>query len=316
MPTGGDRRRRGWLAAAGIVAILAAAGLWRSGSRAPAPSSEVRIETPPPAPPASPEPATAACHLGVVVASAAVEVPAEREGTVVGVGVEVGERVPAGHVLAELDTEALRQQLAIERAERRSVEAARAQRAIEVERSAQVRRRREALDDLLSPEEKEAARARHDTAELELDAADAALRSSDARIQRIEQALGRSRIQAPFAGIVAQRYVDAGAWVRPGSPVARLLRDEGTLVRFAVPPAAVPGLTVGRGLIVVTAAAEPSLAAEVERISPEIDAASQMVFVEARLVRADSVLPPVAFGAEVRVWTGSGAPAATCRPPA
>jgi RND family efflux transporter MFP subunit len=273
-----------WVA---LGALLAAGGHWALSAR-PAPE-----EVAAPAADAVPGDAPAAlpgtgaggpeCYLGVVIAREAVDVAAEMEGAVKEMRVRVGDAVERGAEIAALDTVTLRHQLAIERANLASAEAQERRHAIDASQSAQEHQRRLALEGVLSKEEEEAARFRLETAEVMLEAAVAEVTQVEARIDQLESTLERARIRAPFAGTVAQRYLDPGARVSPGTPVVRLLSSGGLLARFAVPPEEAPRVPVATPVRVEVEDLGVALAGVVEHQAPEIDAASQMVFVEARL---------------------------------
>lgn len=207
---------------------------------------------------------TPECYLGVVVAREAVDVAAEMEGVVDEVRVRLGDRVERGGVIAALDTEPLSHQLAIERANLRNAEAQERRHDIEVSQAIHEHKRRLALVGLLSKEEEEAV------------------------------------IRAPFDGTVAQRYLDPGARVSPGTPVARLLSSDGLLARFAVPPEEAGKVPLATPVRVEVEDLGIALDGVVEHHAPEIDAASQMVFVEARLA-APGEPTPLPSGAVARV---------------
>ena len=120
-----------------------------------------------------------------------------------------------------------------------------------------------------------------------------------ARIAQLEARLASSRILAPFDGRVARRYLDAGANAAAGTPVVRLISSQALLSRFAVPPdrASIP---LGAEVRIEIETPRLVLSGSVERVAPEIDAASQMVFVEA-LISDTSQELNVTSGALARV---------------
>ena len=226
------------------------------------------------------------CYLGVVVARETVDVAAETGGLVERLFVRVGDRVEPGQVLAALDTRQLRHQLEIERAVLEGARASVVERQLTRERAAQEHERRSALEGLLSREEAENSRYQLDKAAAELEAAQAELERVKANLARIEDDLERSQIRAPFQGTVAHRYLDSGAVVASGTRVLRLISSAELLVRFAVPPEEVTALPLGTPLRLEIENLGAVLEATVAHRAPEIDAASQMVFVEADLTVA------------------------------
>ncbi len=253
------------------------------------------------------------CYLGVVVAREAVDVATEAAGHLERIEVRIGDRVAQGDVVALLDTQAVDYQLAIERANLRSAEAQQRRQALEADRSAQEHHRRLALEGLLSREEEEAAAFRHQTAAVALEEAAAEVARVEARIAELEGTLERSRMRAPFAATVARRYLDAGARVAAGTPVVRLISSGNLLVRFAVPPEGASAVAVGAAVRVEVEEPALTLGGVVEQLSPEIDAGSQMLFVEARLEAKAGAAAAVPSGAAARVSRAAAGTAASCR---
>jgi multidrug efflux pump subunit AcrA (membrane-fusion protein) len=104
---------------------------------------------------------------------------------------------------------------------------------------------------------------------------------------------------APFAGQVAIRYLDAGAMLSAGHAVVRIVGGAALRLRFAVvpeqAPRVVPG-TIVRARIDTVAALVPAV---VRQVSPALDPASGLLFVEAELQA----------GAEVSATLRPGLPA-------
>lgn len=223
------------------------------------------------------------CHLGVVLAQETVDVASEIDGNLREVTVRVGEPVTRGQVIAALDTTSLGHQLAIERATLRTAVADRRRQEIETGRTQQEHQRRLALQGLLSKEEEEKARFQAETASAMFEAAEAEVARVEARIAQLETQFERSEIRAPFDAIVSQRYLDPGAVVRPGAPILRLISAEGLLTRFAVRPEEASSVPIGTPVRVEVELLGLALRGTVEHLAPEIDAASQRIFVEARI---------------------------------
>lgn len=257
---------------------------------------------------------TASCYVGVVLAEETVDLAAEAEGQLRQVEARVGDRVQAGEVIASLDTTSLRHQLTIERATLRSSQAEMRRQRIDVGRAKQEHRRRLALEGLLSQEEEEKARFQAETAGALFEAAEAEVQRVEARIAQLETRLQRSQIRAPFNGTVAQRYLDPGAVVGPGTPILRLISGESLLARFAIEPEDIDALGIGTAVRVEVETLDLSLDGIVEHLAPEIDAASQLLFVEAR-IHADS-LPeaslPSGAAARIAIRQPGGAPLPSC----
>lgn len=246
----------------------------------------------------------AGCYLGVLLPSESVEVMAAVAGQVDRVAVRPGDAVARGALLAAVAADRLPHELAIARTglarARSDLDVAE----IAVRRAEREHRRRLDLGELLSREAVEEAAFELEAATRRRDGAAADLAAVRADLARLDGELARSAVRAPFAGTVAARHVDPGRVVAAGEPLVRLIGDGEARVRFAVPPAEAGRLEPGLPLRVEAAGAAASVRAELERMAPEIDAASQMVFAEARL--AGTAAPPPGTVVRVSPW-GSGA---------
>lgn len=308
------------------VVLTAMAGLWLRSSQ-PSPAEDVPVPTstaagdapfaPTPLVPRSGDGTGApGCHLGVVLAQETVDVASEIEGQLQEVNVRVGDAVARGRVIAALDTASLGHQLSIERATLRTAEAERRRQDIETGRAKQEHQRRLALEGLLSKEDEEKARFQAQTAAAMFEATEAEVSRVEARIAQLETRLRRSEIRAPFDAVVSQRYLDPGAVVRPGAPILRLISAEGLLTRFAVRPQEASTVPVGTAVRVEVETLGIALDGVVEHVAPEIDGASQRIFVEARIdgssLTGDGETPPLPSGAAARVTVvGDGRSAAS-----
>jgi multidrug resistance efflux pump len=195
----------------------------------------------------------------------------------------------------------LHHQLTIERATLRNAEAEQRRQGIEVGRAKQEHRRRLALEGLLSQEEEEKARFQAETAGALFEAAEAEVSRVEARIAQLETRLQRSQMRAPFDGTVAQRYLDPGTIVGPGTPILRLISGDRLLSRFAIPPEEVDSVATGTSVRVEVDHLGLSLVGVVEHLAPEIDAASQLLFVEARITDGAPGVAAIPSGAAARV---------------
>jgi membrane fusion protein (multidrug efflux system) len=85
------------------------------------------------------------------------------------------------------------------------------------------------------------------------------------------------------------RYVDPGGIVGTNTPIVRLISANDFIVRFAVPESQVAAVAIGaRVRVVVRSQQRAWLHGIVDKVAPEIDAASRMLFLEAHLAGTDA----------------------------
>lgn len=299
-----------WSSAPGTEALEPGAQAPVADSR-PADSSADRPQASPGDGAAAPRPE---CYLGVVLARDASDVTADADGILEEVRVRVGDRVERGAVIARLDTVVLGQQLDSERANLRRAEAHLRRVEVEADQSEQENERRLALDreGLLSQEDKETARFDREKAQADLEAARAETAQAEARVRQLETSLARAEIRAPFDGTVAQRYLDPGARASPALPVVRLISSGSLIARFAVPPEETARVPVETEVRVEVESMGRAFPGTVEHLAPEVDAAAQMVFVEAGLEVARPLTSEISSGAVARVSVAAAGTAPTC----
>lgn len=225
--------------------------------------------------------------VGVIFPRESVDVSPKAAGRLRAVHVHLGERVSRGKVLASLDTTTLRSELAIARATVRGAAAQEKRAAIEVEQATRKLEHSRILAGervrAISSEDLARAGADAQLARSALDAARARTAEQRAQVARLRTEVGTAEIQAPFDGVVAARYADAGAFVGAGSPVLRIVRGDELWVRFAVSEDRLDRVAVGRQVDVVVPATGGRASATVQHIAPEVDSAARMFFVEARI---------------------------------
>lgn len=275
---------------AAFIAALALALLGCAEPPAPRPAAEARPLAPLPTgtPPAPPTP-----WIGVVAPAAAVDVAPRFDGALAAVAVRAGDVVAAGDVLAVLDDRPLREELTAARAAAREASAAARRATVEVERARHrlgVEERGLAAGTSSQATVDEAGFAVR-AAEAASAMARAAVAEAAARVERARSRLDETSLRAPFGGTVAARYHDVGAAVGPPRPVARIVGAGGLRLRFAVRPDEVARVAPGTHVVADLGSAAP-VAAVVERVAPEVDQASQLVFVDAALRATDQPLTP------------------------
>lgn len=185
--------------------------------------------------------------IGRVVAQHSSRIAAQVAGAVRKVHADVGDRVEAGAVIAELDTDTKRAEADVLYAQ---LETARAE-----FQTAQIQLTlaRQELDRQQRLEKSGAfSKSRFETAqqevlkaqsEIERTRAVMATRRASARVLELE--IARARIKAPFAGVVVERMTDSGNYLRIGDPVVKILSDEQLEIEAEVPSLRIAGLKAG-----------------------------------------------------------------------
>jgi RND family efflux transporter MFP subunit len=264
-----------WLPA-GIVGAIAGGGLLGVLTRPPAAkpivaspaSSSSAVARPSAAPPD---------FLGVVLSGAAVDLAPKVEGRVALVRVKPGDKVARNTVVAELDVRAIHQSLALAESALADAE--------------QRLARRSSLEaGVLSQEE--------------LSNAKVLVLERRTRVEELRAALTDAKLRAPFDGVVAARYLDAGAMAGPARPVVRILGSDQPRVRFAIPEAQAGRVHVGEPASVQVKTLDRPLAALVESVTPEIDPAARSIFAVARVVAPPGTAERLSAGLLASVRTG------------
>lgn len=243
--------------------------------------------------------------LGVVLARESVDVAAQLDGRLTSVRVRLGDRVRKGQLLATLDARALRSERAVALAALQAAHVDEERAAIELEQSrARLDRMRPLAEEgtpAISGDELERASYQEKLAASRLRAARAQAAERRAQAHSASTRHAEAEIRAPFDGVVAARYVDPGARIASGTPIVRVLGEGELRVRFAVPAERQAELAIGGAVRVRV----PELAAELpgalEKLAPEVDAASRMIIAEARIDVPEPLRGQVLAGRSARV---------------
>ena len=118
----------------------------------------------------------------------------------------------------------------------------------------------------------------------DLDDAAAALKVADANLALAKARFDKTRITAPFEGIIGARKVSVGTFLRAGQPVADLANIDAIRVTFSAPERFLSRLTQGATVAVSTTAFSGNeLRGEIIVIEPMIDPATRSARVLARV---------------------------------
>jgi RND family efflux transporter MFP subunit len=223
---------------------------------------------------------------------------------------DIGDRVHAGQVLAEIDAPELDQQMrqaeaAIEQAQaaaeqaEASLEQGKANRElarITADRSKQLVER--GIAPRQEGDQDQAQLAAHDANVRALEKAIQAQRSNlaavKANLARLQEVQGYRLVKAPFDGVITLRNVDVGALVGAGSTLLYRIAQIGTLRTYVnVPQASVNAVHVGQpAALTVSHLPGRTFRGTVARTANALDPASRTMLVEVDVPNADGALFP------------------------
>lgn len=211
--------------------------------------------------------------------------------------VDIGDRVEAGQLLAQIEAPEMAQELDRARATvvqaLAEVDLAKARRelaALSLRRTEALHRRSASTD-----EEVDENRAGLLVAAATVSSAEATLAARRAEVRRLEATYSFLRITAPFRGTITARGFDPGALIAgEGSgqkPLFRIAQDETLKVVFSVPQSHLASIREGQMVrLLVPELAGREFIGKVSRTARAVDAASRTLRVEVDLPNADHVL--------------------------
>jgi membrane fusion protein, multidrug efflux system len=205
--------------------------------------------------------------VGSLTAVQGVTVAAELDGKITEVDFEAGANVSAGDVLVRQDTSA-------EEAQLRSAEAN-----VELAR-VNLKRTKELLD-----------KATVSQAQFDSDSANS--KQGSAAVDNIKATIAKKTIKAPFAGRLGIRLVNLGQNLKAGDSIVSLQALDPVFVDFYIPQEQMGQLAVGQTVrLTGDGISGPPVEGKVTAISPDIDASTRNVRVQATVDNAAGHLHP------------------------
>jgi HlyD family secretion protein len=246
--------------------------------------------------------------LSILSVEKAVDVTAQRDGVVLSTESDEGSFVRAGQELARLDDSTIEAELQKAQSDLLvSENNVKYKQAEQQAKNAQLRRQQLLRSSGLSSDaDLEQAQFEAVGAGYELDSWQQEVKSSQAQINELQIEIMKTRISAPFSGVVVRRYVRQGQQVAKNDKCFRVSQLGPLEVEFQVPETAGRRPVSGAPFTLQLAdGAGGAYSARVIRVSPTVDPASDSYDVVGRLT--DSNLTAFRPGMSVRVsW-----PAAT-----
>jgi RND family efflux transporter MFP subunit len=276
--------RRPWLAwaiVAGAAVVIAASFLIGGDDDAGDKPSKKR-PTPVSAEPAKREAFTLRGEYPGELDSDSADISAYFVGRLTAVHVRVGDTVEAGAVIAELDPVDAQQQIAQARAQVKAAAAEEQRVAVEAEAARADFERLRSVPEVVSTQELETARAKADALVATAASAEARRAQAEAQVGVLGKRVVESKVKAPFAGRVAERYADPGAVLAAGDKLIRLVKTAPLHVRFEVPEQDLATIQVGAAVTVTTQIpTDQPVGAKVTGVASEVSRERRVAIVEA-----------------------------------
>jgi RND family efflux transporter MFP subunit len=130
----------------------------------------------------------------------------------------------------------------------------------------------------------------------------------EAELSLAREQLADTQILAPFDGLIQQKQVSPGSYVRVGDPVATVVRTESLRFRGTIPERFALDLSPGQSVQLQIESVKEPVMAEISRISPAVDLTSRSLLFEAVIDNSDARLRSGLF-AEARIVTSAKATA-------
>lgn len=221
------------------------------------------------------------------------DLAANASGRVLSTTVERGEQIKPGQVLAKLDTRALALSAADARAQVESIRAQEEQAKGECEKYEQLKARG-AISDLEYQQKITQCR----TLPLSVQAA-------SARAALAAQNVGDGVIRAPFAGVVTERFVEVGQYVRQDSRIVTIVSADPLRLQITVPESQVASVKEGAAVTFTVAAyPERRFEGKVRFVSGALRSTTRDLVAEAMVPNPERLLIPGMF-ADVELTVGS-----------
>ena len=267
-----------------------------SSSPAPAAAATPRAINSPPAVSVQPQQVQADfIASGPLVVENQIDLEAQRDGVVAEILTDTGANVSKGQLLAKLDNRQLTADRDAAAAKARSIEAdvKNWEAAEKVARSDFERSDALWKAKVISKELADHARYQHEAVQFEVERERENLKYSQSTAKSLDFELEKTNIIAPFAGIIARRYIHVGQEVSKNDRLFWISATGPLRLKFTLPEAYVGRVKRGTELIVspVSTPAEVH-AARVVMVSPLVDPSSDTIDVTAELQGRTTGLRP------------------------
>jgi membrane fusion protein (multidrug efflux system) len=236
-----------WLGLSATALLAAGCGDQKPETVAAAPAAATSSASLPAAQPKAEDTLTV---TGPLIVEHQVDVMAQRDGIVTSTSYEPGARVKAGTVLARLDDRQLSANLEAARAKSRSIVAdlKNWQSEAEVLKADYARQKRLWDLGLTSEEQLEHAKYKAESDQWDIQRVQETLNTAHEEERSLDLELEKTKITAPFDGLVARRYVRVGQSVAKGDRLFWVTAEAPLRMRFTLPERFVGHLQKGQEL--------------------------------------------------------------------
>ena len=251
---------------------------------------------PKPAAPKTSEPGDAGLSVsGPIIVEHQVDLTAQRDGLIQKIYVDAPARVKAGALLAEMDGRQIQANLAAARAKTRSIEAdlKNWEAEAEVLKADYGRQKNLFALGLTSQEQLEHAKYKAESDQWDILRVKETLNTAKEEEHSLELELEKTKVAAPFNGLIARRYVREGQNVAKGERLFWVTAEAPLLMRFTLPEKFFGKIHNGQQ-VEVTCAEAPTEKhmAKVKQVSPVVDPSSGTFEVLAEITGARGSLRP------------------------
>ena len=206
---------------------------------------------------------------GSVLANESLELTSEGSGKITGLFFREGKRVQKGELLLQINDEEIRAQLQKELENQKLNE------------SIELRQRKLLEKDAISQEEYDNALNR--------------LNTTIADIKLLEAQLDKTKVVAPFSGVIGLRYISDGAYITPNTVIATLYNISPAKIEFAVPGRYSAQVRPGQKIRFTIESDDQNFDGEVYAIEPRIDPNTRTLKIRAIAENSRGLLLPGQF---------------------
>lgn len=236
------------------------------------------------------------------------EVLSQRNGIIVQMYAQEGQRVSKGAVLVQLNNDDLQNQLqqATLEVSRLKVEEKQYLAAVNLNRTELEREKVLFKENVSSQSEVERAQFRLDQATQEYEKIRIAAQAAQARVEAVKVEIEKIKIRAPIDGVIIKRQVSLGSSVTANQKLFELSRLAPLKVKFQLPQTSGTRLNIGETISLSSVSSNQIIAsARISRIAPVADATNYTFGYVADVIGGNGLMPGVAVNVNILPSNGA-----------